>query len=152
MLAYSLDSFCVRALFQQLDVLCNNAGGNGTSISPHRGRLRDASSGTNRLGHFALTGLLIDLLIGTPDSRVISASSRAHHIGWIRKWLAYSQSKLANLLRAFEKRITHRLNHVPPFIRGPITIQSPLETHPLYLDLRQKPIDAGGVAVRVLDR
>jgi NAD(P)-dependent dehydrogenase (short-subunit alcohol dehydrogenase family) len=69
--------------------------------------------GTNHLGHFALTGLLMDLLIGTPNSRVVTVSSSAHHIGWIRfddlqgerryrKWLAYGQSKLANLLFAFE--------------------------------------------------
>jgi NAD(P)-dependent dehydrogenase (short-subunit alcohol dehydrogenase family) len=69
--------------------------------------------GTNHLGHFALTGLLMDLLIGTANSRVVTVSSSAHHIGWIRlddlhgehryrKWLAYGQSKLANLLFAFE--------------------------------------------------
>jgi NAD(P)-dependent dehydrogenase (short-subunit alcohol dehydrogenase family) len=68
---------------------------------------------TNHLGHFALTGLLLDLLLGTTGARVVTVSSDAHHIGWMRfddlqrerayrKWLAYGQSKLANLLFAFE--------------------------------------------------
>lgn len=97
---------------QRLDVLCNNA---GVMALPYR-RTADSFEmqfGTNHLGHFALTGLLMDLLIGTANSRVVTVSSSAHHIGWIRfddlhgehryrKWLAYGQSKLANLLFAFE--------------------------------------------------
>jgi NAD(P)-dependent dehydrogenase (short-subunit alcohol dehydrogenase family) len=66
--------------------------------------------GTNHLGHFALTGLLLDRLRG---GRVTTVSSGAHNIGWMRfddlmgerryqRWLAYGQSKLANLLFAFE--------------------------------------------------
>jgi len=69
--------------------------------------------GTNHLGHFAFTGLLRDKLRATPGSRVISVSSGAHRAGKIRfedlqwekgyrKWLAYGQSKLANLLFTFE--------------------------------------------------
>jgi NAD(P)-dependent dehydrogenase (short-subunit alcohol dehydrogenase family) len=69
--------------------------------------------GTNHLGHFALTGLLLDLLVRTAPARVVTVSSGAHRIGRIRfddlqrdrgyqKWLAYGQSKLANLLFAFE--------------------------------------------------
>ena len=97
---------------QRLDVLCNNA---GVMAIPYC-RTADGFEmqfGTNHLGHFALTGLLMDLLISTANSRVITVSSSAHHIGWIRfddlhgehryrKWLAYGQSKLANLLFAFE--------------------------------------------------
>ena len=69
--------------------------------------------GTDHLGHFALTGLLMDLLLGTAGARVVTVSSGMHHVGnmrfddlgWehgYRKWLAYGQSKLANLLFAFE--------------------------------------------------
>jgi NAD(P)-dependent dehydrogenase (short-subunit alcohol dehydrogenase family) len=70
--------------------------------------------GTNHLGHFALTGLLLDLLLGTPGARVVTVSSGMHRIGSIRfdnlqwehggyrKWLAYGRSKLANLLFAQE--------------------------------------------------
>jgi NAD(P)-dependent dehydrogenase (short-subunit alcohol dehydrogenase family) len=97
---------------RRLDVLCNNA---GVMAIPYR-RTADGFEmqfGTNHLGHFALTGLLLDLLISTPGARVVTVSSSAHHIGWMRfddlqgersyqKWLAYGQSKLANLLFAFE--------------------------------------------------
>jgi NAD(P)-dependent dehydrogenase (short-subunit alcohol dehydrogenase family) len=69
--------------------------------------------GTNHLGHFALTGLLLDLIVQTSGSRVIVLSSLAHRTGRIRfddlqgkrsyrAAAAYSQSKLANLLFAFE--------------------------------------------------
>jgi NAD(P)-dependent dehydrogenase (short-subunit alcohol dehydrogenase family) len=69
--------------------------------------------GTNHLGHFALTGLLLERLLGTPGSRVVSVSSTAHKVGRMRwddlpwergysKWRAYGQSKLANLLFTYE--------------------------------------------------
>jgi len=65
--------------------------------------------GTNHLGHFALTGLLLPALLAGPESRVVTVSSAAHRMGHIdfadlqserhyRKWAAYGQSKLANLL------------------------------------------------------
>ena len=65
--------------------------------------------GTNHLGHFALTGLLIDPIKQTPGSRVVNVSSMAHKMGrpdfgdlyWRRrkynKWQAYGDSKMANL-------------------------------------------------------
>src|SRR5215469_15532601 len=100
------------ASHQRLDVLCNNA---GVMAIPYR-RTADGFEmqfGTNHLGHFALTGWLMKLLLGTAGARVVTVSSSAHHIGWMRfedlqsqrsyrKWLAYGQSKLANLLFAFE--------------------------------------------------
>ncbi len=69
--------------------------------------------GTNHLGHFALTGLLLERLLETPGSRVVNVSSSAHSFGRMRwndlqseksygKWLAYAQSKLANLLFTYE--------------------------------------------------
>jgi hypothetical protein len=69
--------------------------------------------GTNHLGHFALTGLLLDRLLATPGARVVTVSSGAHRMGNIRfddlqwergygKWRAYGQSKLANLLFTYE--------------------------------------------------
>jgi NAD(P)-dependent dehydrogenase (short-subunit alcohol dehydrogenase family) len=65
--------------------------------------------GTNHLGHFALTGLLIDALLEAPHARVVNVSSGASYIGRIAfddldgdrrytPWSAYGQSKLANLL------------------------------------------------------
>jgi NAD(P)-dependent dehydrogenase (short-subunit alcohol dehydrogenase family) len=69
--------------------------------------------GTNHLGHFALTGLLIGAMAGRPDARVVTVSSGAHRIGTLyfddlraersyNRWRRYGQSKLANLMFALE--------------------------------------------------
>ncbi len=69
--------------------------------------------GTNHLGHFALTGLLLGALEGRSGARVVTVSSGAHRMGRInfddlhgerryRRWRAYGQSKLANLMFALE--------------------------------------------------
>jgi NAD(P)-dependent dehydrogenase (short-subunit alcohol dehydrogenase family) len=100
------------AKHDSLHVLCNNA---GVMALPQR-RTADGFEmqfGTNHLGHFALTGLLLDRLLATPGARVVTQSSTFHRMGkmrfddlqWergYRKWLAYGQSKLANLLFAYE--------------------------------------------------
>jgi NAD(P)-dependent dehydrogenase (short-subunit alcohol dehydrogenase family) len=102
----------VRAEYPAVHGLCNNA---GVMAIPYR-RTADGFEmqfGTNHLGHFALTGLLLERLLATPGARVVSVSSNAHKFGsmrwddlqWergYRKWFAYSQSKLANLLFALE--------------------------------------------------
>jgi NAD(P)-dependent dehydrogenase (short-subunit alcohol dehydrogenase family) len=93
-----------------LDVLVNNA---GVMAIPRRETADgfEMQLGTNHLGHFALTGLLIEAL--RPDARVVSVSSAAHRFGRMafddlqseasyRKWSAYGQSKLANILFALE--------------------------------------------------
>jgi len=71
--------------------------------------------GTNHLGHFALTGLLLDLLLQTPGARVVNVSSTAHNFGTMdfdnllyeggkgySPVGAYGRSKLANLLFTYE--------------------------------------------------
>ncbi len=102
----------LRERHGRLDALCNNA---GVMALPYR-RTADGFEmqlGTNHLGHFALTGLLLETLLATPGARVVSVSSGAHRIGRIRfddlqserrysKWQAYGQSKLANLLFTYE--------------------------------------------------
>ncbi len=103
-------------VFQQqyptLDILCNNA---GLMAIPRRTTADgfEMQLGTNHLGHFALTGLLLAPLLQTPGARVVTVSSGLHERGTINfadlmgqqsydKWTAYSQSKLANLLFAYE--------------------------------------------------
>ena len=95
-----------------LDLLVNNAG----VMAPPRRETADGFElqlGTNHLGHFALTGLLIGAMDGRDDARVVTLTSGAHRIGHIafddlqsengyKRWRAYGQSKLANLLFALE--------------------------------------------------
>ncbi len=96
----------------RLDVLCNNA---GVMALPKRQTADgfEMQIGTNHLGHFALTGRLLERLRATPQSRVVTVSSTMHKPGKIEfddlhgnrsywKWTAYMQSKLANLLFAYE--------------------------------------------------
>jgi NAD(P)-dependent dehydrogenase (short-subunit alcohol dehydrogenase family) len=66
----------------QLDVLINNAG----VMVPPKTLTEDGFElqfGVNHLGHFALTGLLLDTLRAQPDSRIVNVSSLAHHMGKI---------------------------------------------------------------------
>jgi len=97
---------------EELDLLINNAG----VMAPPRRRTVDGFElqfGTNHLGHFALTKLLLPLMEGREDARVVTLSSTAHRMGRIAfdnlngdrryfRWNAYGQSKLANLLFALE--------------------------------------------------
>jgi NAD(P)-dependent dehydrogenase (short-subunit alcohol dehydrogenase family) len=102
----------LRASHERLDLLINNA---GLMMTPH-GRTEDGFElqfGTNHLGHFALTGLLLDRMLQVPGSRVVTVSSNGHRMGRInfddlqseRRYSrtgAYAQSKLANLLFTYE--------------------------------------------------
>jgi NAD(P)-dependent dehydrogenase (short-subunit alcohol dehydrogenase family) len=108
----SVREFAARYAPDGLDLLVNNA---GVMAVPLR-RTPDgfeSQFGTNHLGHFALTGLLLPKLLARPGARVVSVTSGVHRIGRIdfgdldaqgryRKWPAYAQSKLANLLFTFE--------------------------------------------------
>jgi NAD(P)-dependent dehydrogenase (short-subunit alcohol dehydrogenase family) len=111
----SIDSFAagVGQNYDAIDVLCNNAG----VMAIPRQETRDGFEkqfGVNHLGHFALTGHLLELLVETDtESRIVTHSSGAHETGEVDfddlhrqqsygKWDAYSQSKLANLLFAYE--------------------------------------------------
>lgn len=106
--------FAVKFINQnkQLDILLNNAGIMQTPQMQTKNGF-ELQLGTNHLGHFALTGLLLDLLVETKDSRVITLSSIAHRMGKIdfndimleknySGMQAYGNSKLANLLFAYE--------------------------------------------------
>lgn len=102
----------VSSEFDRVDVLCNNAG----VMAIPRCETEDGFEtqfGVNHLGHFALTGLLFDALRAAPEPRVVTHSSGVHARGRIDfedlhgeadydPWDAYAQSKLANLLFAYE--------------------------------------------------
>lgn len=94
--------------YNRLDVLVNNA---GVMVPPFT-KTKDGFEvqfGANHLGHFALTGFLLERLRASPGARVVTVSSSAHKMGKLdfsnlqaekgyRAWAAYCQSKLANLL------------------------------------------------------
>jgi len=99
--------------YSRLDLLINNAG----VMMPPYSKTADGFElqfGTNHLGHFALTGLLLDLIKTTPDSRIVNVSSSAHNYGdldledlnWekrpYKKMKSYGDSKIANLYFTYE--------------------------------------------------
>jgi len=99
--------------YSRLDLLINNA---GVMIPPYAKTTDgfELQFGTNHLGHFALTGQLLKLLISTQGSRIVNVSSGAHNFGkidfddlnWEKRnyaqWTAYGDSKLANLYFTYE--------------------------------------------------
>jgi NAD(P)-dependent dehydrogenase (short-subunit alcohol dehydrogenase family) len=112
----------VAAELESLDVLMNNAGimavPKATTADGFESQL-----GTNHLGHYALTGLLLPTLLAAPEPRVVTVSSNAHNLGRMdfsdlfferrrySRWRAYGQSKLANLLFTSElqrQAVEHR--------------------------------------------
>lgn len=101
-----------RQRYPALHILANNA---GVMAIPYRQTVDgfEMQFGTNHLGHFALTGLLLPALLATDGARVVTTSSNLHRSGTINfsdlqgkdrysPSRAYSQSKLANLLFAYE--------------------------------------------------
>jgi NAD(P)-dependent dehydrogenase (short-subunit alcohol dehydrogenase family) len=130
----------IRAFAEQLgkdheaiDVLVNNAG----IMAIPRSLTTDGFEmqlGTNHLGHFALTGLLLPALARAKRARVVTVSSSVHRTGRMvfddlmgerryEKWAAYMQSKLANLL--FMLELHRRLEKAHPTIAS-------LSCHPGY--------------------
>ncbi|MCV7345183.1 SDR family NAD(P)-dependent oxidoreductase [Mycolicibacterium rhodesiae] len=102
----------LRARHDRIDLLINNA---GVMMTPKQTTQDgfELQFGTNHLGHFALTGLLLDRVLAAPGSRVVTISSNGHRFGSIRfddlqsersydRTRAYGQSKLANLLFTYE--------------------------------------------------
>ena len=103
----------VRARHETIDILVNNA---GVMAPPRRLVTKqgfELQFGTNHLGHFALTGLLLPWLVQEPSSRIVTVSSFAHERGridfddlqWERNYApygAYGASKLANVLFMLE--------------------------------------------------
>jgi NAD(P)-dependent dehydrogenase (short-subunit alcohol dehydrogenase family) len=123
----SLDSVhtaadALRSAYPRIDLLINNA---GVMLTPKQVTKDgfELQFGTNHLGHFALTGLLLDHLLPVRGSRVVTVSSMGHRLRaaihfddlqWERSYnrgAAYGQSKLANLLFTYE--LQRRLGDQP---------------------------------------
>ena len=140
--------------FDDLHVLCNNA---GVMATPHRTTADgfELQFGVNHLGHFALTGLLLDSLQETPgETRVVTHSSGMHERGHIDfddlqheadydKWDAYAQSKLANALFGFE--LDRRLKAAGASVTSVVC-------HPGYADtnLQRRGPEMAGSRLRLL--
>lgn len=102
---------------ERLDLLVNNAGVMQTPLRTTADGI-ELQLGTNHVGHFALTGLLMDALLASPAARVVTVSSLLHRLGRIdlpddarpadtlrrayTPTAAYARSKLANLVFAVE--------------------------------------------------
>jgi NAD(P)-dependent dehydrogenase (short-subunit alcohol dehydrogenase family) len=134
-----------KGKFNKLDLLINNAG----VMNPPYTKTKDGFElqfGTNHLGHFALTGLLIDLIKKTPGSRIVNVSSTAHKIGKLnfedlnwetrpyKKMRSYGDSKLANLY--FSKELQRRLDKESSGVivasAHPGASSTPLTRHSLF--------------------
>jgi NAD(P)-dependent dehydrogenase (short-subunit alcohol dehydrogenase family) len=115
----------LAAAHPRIDLLINNA---GVMYVPTRETTKDGFEmqfGTNHLGHFALTGLLLDKLLSVDGSRVVTVSSFGHRIlarihfddpQLARKYNrveAYGQSKLSNLLFTYDLQRRLKLKGVP---------------------------------------
>ena len=103
----------LKSRHDSIDLLINNAG----VMYTDKGTTKDGFEtqfGTNHLGHFAFTGLLLDRVLATPGSRVVTVSSQGHrmraaiHFDDLQldrdynRVVAYGQSKLANLMFTYE--------------------------------------------------
>jgi len=102
----------LRSRLGRIDLLINNA---GVMMPPYTLTADgfELQFGVNHLGHFALTGLLLDRLARVPGARVVTVSSNNHRTGQVnfadlqsrrryRRMAGYGQSKLANLMFTYE--------------------------------------------------
>lgn len=145
----------LRSKHDTIDLLINNAGVMMTPKSTTKDGF-ELQFGTNHLGHFAFTGLLIDRVLAVPGSRVVTVSSTGHRFArgirfddlqWehdYRRVGAYGQAKLANLMFTYElqRRLigtntiaaaahpggsnTELMRNLPAAIRGVGTLLTPL--------------------------
>jgi NAD(P)-dependent dehydrogenase (short-subunit alcohol dehydrogenase family) len=140
----------LRSAHDRIDLLINNAGVMWTPKSTTKDGF-ELQFGTNHLGHFAFTGLLLDRLLPVAGSRVVTVSSMGHRIRadihfddlqWERRYSrvgAYGQSKLANLLFTYElqRRLAPHGTTIavaahPGGSRSELTRNLPAWTAPVY--------------------
>jgi len=125
----SVHAFSVEfhAKYSALHVLLNNAGIMHPKQREETKQNFEIQFGTNHLGHFALTGLLLDIIKKTPKARVVTQSSIMHKVkadihfddlNWEKSYdtaRAYAQSKLANLLFTYELDRRFKLHGIDAF-------------------------------------
>ncbi len=142
-----------HARYNALDVLMNNAG----VMNPVKRELTkqgfEIQFGTNHLGHYLLTGLLLDVLKNTTGSRVVTQSSIMHKIkadiyfddlNWEKSFdtvKAYSQSKLSNLLFTYELDRLLKVNKVKVIATA---------SHPGYTDTNLQ--NTSGLMVAIMNK
>jgi NAD(P)-dependent dehydrogenase (short-subunit alcohol dehydrogenase family) len=149
----------LRSDHESINLLINNAGVMMTPKSTTEDGF-ELQFGTNHLGHFALTNLLLDRVLAAPGSRIITVSSQGHRfvrgirfddLQWERSYSrvgAYGQAKLANLLFTYElqRRLqgtntiavaahpggsnTELARNMPAALRGLTTVLAPLMQGP----------------------
>jgi NAD(P)-dependent dehydrogenase (short-subunit alcohol dehydrogenase family) len=155
----SVKSFSEQLLadYNRLDILINNAGVMMCPFSKTEDGF-EIQMGTNHLGHFALTGLLMPLLKNTKGARIVATSSIAHlqgnidfeDINWEKRKYnttkAYSDSKIANLYFAYE--LARKLKDDPnaPLVTAahPGYTRTELQRHSLFWRI-MNPIMGQGV-------
>lgn len=127
--------------YHKLDILINNAGVMVPPFSTTEDGF-ELQFACNHLGHFALTGLLIELLLSSVNSRVVTVSSVAHRLGKIdfdnlrgekkyRASPAYCRSKLANMIfsRELQRRLSASGSEVKSLAAHPGATQTNLARH-----------------------
>ena len=146
----SVKHFAEKVLknYARLDVLINNA---GIMACPYD-KTKDGyeiQMGTNHLGHFALTGLLMPLLENTKGARIVATSSIGHRMGNIdlddfnwekRKYnpnTAYCDSKLANLYFTYElaRKLAYKQKDMKVTAAHPGWTRTDLQKHSWYMSM-----------------
>jgi NAD(P)-dependent dehydrogenase (short-subunit alcohol dehydrogenase family) len=149
----------LRSDYDEIDLLINNAGVMMTPKETTKDGF-ELQFGTNHLGHFALTNLLLDRVLAVPGSRIVTVSSQGHRFAreirfddlqWNRDYgrvRAYGQAKLANLMFTYElqRRLqgtntiavaahpggsnTELMRNLPATVRAVATVLAPLMQGP----------------------
>jgi NAD(P)-dependent dehydrogenase (short-subunit alcohol dehydrogenase family) len=151
----------LRSQHDSIDLLINNAGVMMTPKSTTTDGF-ELQFGTNHLGHFAFTGLLLDRVLAAPGSRVVTVSSIGHRRGRIRfddlqsersysRMGAYGQSKLANLLFTYELQRRIRGTHTIAVAAHPGSSSSELARNvPALVRLIFTPLELQGADMGAL--
>ncbi|MCW5890178.1 MAG: SDR family NAD(P)-dependent oxidoreductase [bacterium] len=161
----SVRDFAARFLarWDTLHVLVNNAGVMACPLA-HTADGFERQLGTNHLGHFLLTGLLLPALRRGAPARIVSVSSRGHHLSPVvfedvhfatrpyDKWLAYGQSKTANVLFAvgLERRLSAQGIHALALHPGAIVTELGRHLVPEDMAFLQQRSGPGGLRLKTV--